>query len=332
MRPLNETILSLFDYLSVGHYSYAVKLVLFFLISIFSVIVVLSVFTLCILSFHKISLYLENKYHVVFNSWCINYALDQDSPMPTANFFTKKYLRNSILDLLFVTKGFERTILQEIYKANGFWDKDLKRLKSIRWNKRLGALVRLDQWQLCLGYDLLSKLAKDTNPQIRQIAVKNLSRTDDRKEARHLLVILNQEHFFHSTVYESIHRLIKHHPETILYALDDKSQIKLWPFILSAIGNTTMIEAIPRLLEIAKETNDTSSREKALIALGKIGDPRGVPVLTYSLISPKAKERLAGLQALYNIDVYQIKNYQKILRNDPDPLVRNWMNYYLRIN
>lgn len=284
--------------------------------------------------FHKINSSIEAKYHVHFTDLAINYALDPSAGVPVAGRFISKYLRNAILDLLFVTKGYERNALMDVYKLHGYWDKDLKRLKSARWHKRLSALVRLDQWQICLGIDLLSPLLIDGNPQIRQISIKNLSRTKDKKEALYLISTLAREelNYFHSTRYEAIHRLIQHHPESILIALKENNKILLWPFILSAIGNVRMIEAIPNLISIIQNTSDIATREKTLVALGKIGDPRSIDILITSLESENAVERLAALQSLFNIDSTQITERQEILLNDSDPLIKNWMNYYLRIN
>jgi len=330
MIPLNQIILLLNNFLKIDHYSQSVRLVLVFLIVIFLVIVSLSLFTFMILVIHKINSNITKKYHVYFHELLINYALDPSSVLPRGTAFTSKYLRNSILDILLVTKGFERTVLNDVYKQNGFWEADLKKLGRLRWYKRLGALVRLDQWQVCLGQAHLANLLIDKNIQIRQIATKNLSRTLDAREAEYLIEVLLNQKFFHSTVYECIHRLIQNHYALILKTLDDEKKTKLWPFIIKAIGNMRIIEATPKLIEIASTTTDRSSKEKALIALGKIGDPRGIEVLKYSLLSDSATERLEALQSLYNIDASQILTYKKVLENDADPIIKNWINFYVR--
>jgi hypothetical protein len=331
---LNQIFPFLSDYFNIVDYSISVKYALIFLLVIFAGILLLSLFTLSILAFHKINSSIEAKYHGHFTDLAINYALDPSAGMPQVSRFQSKYLRNAILDLLFVTKGFERNALMDVYKLHGFWDADIKRLKSSRWNKRLSALVRLDQWQICLGIDLLSPLLVDTNPQIRQISIKNLSRTKDKKEALYLISTLARQElvYFHSTRYEAIHRLVQHHPDSILIALKEKNKILLWPFILSAIGNVRMIEAIPSLISLIQVTDDPATREKTLVALGKIGDPRGIDILISSLDSANAAERLAALQSLFNIDSAQITEHQDALLNDSDPLIKNWMNFYLRIN
>ncbi len=330
MIPLNQIIISLNNFLGIDHYSQSVRLVLVFLIVVFVTIMLLSLFTVMILVFHKINTSITKKYHVKFHELLINYALDPSSPLPTAPSFQRDYLRNSILDILLVTKGFERSVLHDVYKQNGFWDEDLKKLMRFRWYKRLGALVRLDQWQVCLGQAHLADLLIDKNIQIRQIAIKNLSRTYDAKEAEYLIEVLLSQHFFHSTTYECIHRLIQNHYPLILKVLDDQKKIKLWPFIIKAIGNMRVIEATPKLVEIASTAVDRSSKEKALVALGKIGDPRSIEVLKYSLLSDSPTERLEALQSLYNIDPSQVSHYKKVLENDSDPVIKNWISFYMR--
>lgn len=330
MTPLNQLILSLNNFFKIDHYSQSVRLVLIFLIVIFVVIFILAIFTLMILVIHKINSNITKKYHVHFHELLINYALDPSSQLPLDKSFRRKYLRNSILDILLVTKGFERTALHTVYKQNGFWNEDLKKLTRFRWYKRLGALVRLDQWQMCLGKAHLAELLVDRNIQIRQIAIKNLSRTYDSREAEYLLEVLCSQHFFHSTTYECIHRLIQNHYDLILKNLDDEKKSVLWPFIIKAIGNMRIIEATPKLIEIATSTLDKSSKVKALAALGKIGDPRGIEILKYALLSDSAADRLEALQSLYSIDASQIHNYKKVLENDTDPVIKNWINFYMR--
>ncbi len=331
MILINQLLLTLNAYYKIDQYSQTVRIVLIFLLFIFLIILLLFIFTLLVLVLHQISASITKKYRIHFQEMLINYTLDTSAPLPICTRFNKVHLRNTILDLVQLTKGHEKNVLLEVYKINGFWNEDLKKLQSYRWYKRLGALIRLDQWQLCLGSSHLEHLLLDKNMQIRQIATKNFSRTSLPREAQFLVEVLLKPGFHHSTIYECLHRMFQNHSEFIKNILDDKTKMKLWPLILKVIGNMRVIDATPKLIEFIYNTEDPTSKEKAIVALGKIGDPRGIMVLKDALNSKSAGERLEAMQSLYNIDHTQFLTYQKILENDADPIIRNWINYYARL-
>lgn len=293
-------------------------------------IVFFFILTLFTLVFHQLSKNLMVKNKLRYNKWIISYLLDPEFPVPNAPLLYQTSFRNALLELLLITKGYERGILLRLYKDSGFWNKDLALLKNPFWYKRLAALVRLDQWQFCLGLEYLEGLLFDDNFNVRQIALKNLSRTKEPEEAIFLLNKLPLVKTHYSVLYETIFRLIRLHREVVIACLEDKSKIKLWPFILKVIGDSRIIEGVPGLINIINSSSDSDLREKALKSLGQIGDPRGLPVLQDSIHSKFANERLASLKALFNIDFNELLRYKDQLIKDENPDVQNWMDHYLR--
>lgn len=288
------------------------------------------IFTLITLIFHQISKKAMLKHKARYNKWIISFLLDPEVPVPNAPLLYQRPFRNALLELLLITKGHEKGILLKLYRSSGFWNKDLDLLKNIFWYKRLAALVRLDQWQFCLGLDVLSHLLDDENFNVRQIALKNLSRTKDPEEAFYLLEQLPIVKTHYSVLYETIYRLIRIHREMVIACLQDKSKAKLWPFILKVTGDSRIIEGVPSLISIAQHSEDSDLREKAIKSLGQIGDPRGLIILQTGIRSKFANERLASLKALFNIDFNELLPFQDQLKNDPSPDVQNWMDHYLR--
>jgi len=241
-----------------------------------------------------------------------------------------KPFRDAILDLLLVTRGIEKNILFRLYVDKGLWSLDLDMLRNVYWHKRLAALVRLEQWQFCIGLENLAHLTEDENIQIRQIALKNLARTKFHEEADFLLKKLAHQKLHYSILYESIKRLIFNHQELVLNCLNDQQFKNLYPAILKVLGDTRVLEGVPALIKTAENSVESDLREKALISLGKIGDERGLVVLRKKIQSEFARERLASLRSLFSIDIGELKPFENDLVKDPDENVRSWFAHYKR--
>lgn len=316
--------------LGIHHLSEMVRMVTFIFVIMTVGIVAFFFFTFFTLIIHQLSKAFNNYHHKRYTTWIINYLLDPEMPEPDAGLLYRKAFRNATLDLLMVTKGFEKNLLLKLYVKRGLWDNDLNMLKNGFWFRRLAGLVRLDQWQFCLGLERLTHLLNDDNFQIRQIAIKNLSRTKEPDEAEFLLDQLTKIETFYSVKYEAIFRLIRIHRETIISALDDPKFSNIHHCILKVAGDSRILEAVPALLKVANYSPFPLYRETAIISLGKIGDPRGIEVFKTAMTSEDSKERLAALKSLFEIDNTELKAFEGQLKNDPDPDVRSWINHYMR--
>ena len=319
----------LFEYFGIGHYSQVVKIVFVIFIAMLVLIVVLFFITLIILVLHKIIGHFNQKRNRRITQELIHYTLDSDTPKPYARKFEKKIFRNALMDLLYITKGMERSLLKEIYVEQGYYQWDINRLKSPYWNRRLEALIRLDQWHENLGEKILLKVLRDSNYKVRENALRNLSRTQDPAEAKDLLNLLVEQKIMHSTMYETIHRLISNHTDLVLDSLYQKHFEPLWPFVLKVCGNLRILKSVPHLI-VMTESNNQNCREKAIASLGKIGDPRAIDAIKKGLIDNGAEVRLSSLKALHSIDEEQIWPYKNLLLTDEDPLVRNWMHFFVK--
>lgn len=317
-------------FFGITHYSETVRTVTFIFVIMTIGIFCFFLFTLMTLIIHQLSKNFNQSHHKRFTNWVINYLLDEELPEPDASLLHRKALRHAILDLLLVTKGFEKSLLLKLYKKRGLWDNDIIMLKNVYWFRRLAALVRLDQWQFCLGLENLGQLLNDDNFQIRQIAIKNLSRTKDPAEAEYLLDQLTRVKTYYSVMYEAIFRMIRIHREMIIESLDNKKFESLYPCIVKVCGDTRILESVPALLKVARHSPHTQLRELAIISLGKIGDPRGLSVIKEAISSEVSRERLAALRSIFEIDSRELKVFEGQLMNDPNPDVRSWMNHYMR--
>ncbi len=287
-------------------------------------------FTLLTLAIHQITKHFQKRLHTRYTNWLINYLIDPDFMKPEFPLLHRNVFRSALLDLLLITKGHEKNVLLKVYISNGLWDYDLSELRHRFWHRRLAALVRLDQWQICLGLTELAPLIYDDNFQIQQIALKNLSRTKLPEEAAYLLEHLTKVKTHYSVLYETIYRCIRIHRELVIACLKDNSKVNLWSHILKVMGDSKIIESVPVLIEVASQSTELSLREKALHSLGQIGDPRGLGVLRSAITSRFARERLSALQALFQIDFDELLPFKEQLLKDENPDVQSWMNHYLR--
>lgn len=317
-------------FLGVVHFTPVVKFVMYLFTAMAVGIFGFFIFTLITLAGHQVGSHFSKIYHKRYTYWIINYLIDDSTPYPLSDLIFKKAFEGAIQDLLFVTKGIEKNILFQIYKKNGLWDSNLEKLKNPFWYNRLSALIKMDLWQFSLGYERIQHLLYDENDQIRQIAIKNLSRTKDEKEAKIVLDMLSKGHFFYSVQYESIFRLIRMHRELVLNGLKVPEYSKLKIMIIKVIGDSRIIEGVPALLKVGLESVDSQEKELVLTSLGKIGDPRGLDILKKGLSSNHSNERLASLRAIHLLDPDQLKNNMSFLQQDSDTTVRSWYDYYLK--
>lgn len=294
-------------------------------------IVIFSCLTLLIIIINKFKKRYRAKYLRSYTLWLIEYLTDQTLIKPYAPIHQKNLLRDAILDLILVTKGFEFTLLKELYISEGIWEADLQKIKSPYWHQRLDALVRLDQWKNSLPIELLRPLLDDENKSIRQIAMKNLSHTTDPEEAKSLLNSIMRFNIHHSSLHEIIYRLVVNHRALVLECLKDERRLLVWPIIIQAIGETRSISTVPTLIEFLKTCQDLKTREKILLAMGQIGDPRCIDSLLNALSSDLKNERLQALHSLVQLDSSKVEKLKYEILNDPEPLIRSWMGHYEKI-
>ncbi len=315
----------------IEHFSYVTQAVTAIFLLASGLIAFFFAYTFATIFTNKLEARIRSKQHKKFTQWLITHIVDPESPPPKVPAFHRTYLRDAILDLVFVTKGAELVLLKELYQRYGFWEKDLRELTSLIWHVRLAALVRLDQWKLCLGMKHLHRLLRDRNPAIRQITFKNLSLTRRASEAWDLIHALVDLEINHSTRHEIISRLLKNHRSLVLECFEKKKCVPLWPVILKVLGDNRVIEAVPLIITLANQTESRESREIALWALGKIGDPRALFLLKSALRSEAPNEKLAALHSLIMINAGEFALTVDALRADPDPLVRKWVDHYLKV-
>ncbi len=324
----NDLITLTDHYLGIEHLNLPIKIVTVIFMLMTAMIIIAFFFTLLTLVFHRIYHHYYAIQYKRYTNWLIKFLIDPSSPAPDADLTHRHILKNAIQDLLMITKGHEQGVLLHVYRENRFWDEDLDNLQSLYWHKRLEAIVRLDQWQICLGLTTLASIINDENKHIRQIVLKNLSRTNDPDEASFLIEKLNPDETFHSVMTEILSRLIKKHNKLVMAKLHDEARRSLVPHILKAIGDNRIIEGVPELIKHGRGQSD-AILEKVIISLGKIGDPRGQNVIEENLKSGNQWIKIAAIRALFNLDADELLKHRELLLSDPNPVVRNWMVHYL---
>jgi len=261
----------------------------------------------------------------------VAYMLDEDSPPPFADVLRRRILRNVIIDMLFITKGQSVATLRKIYELNGYYKHDLSLLRNRSWHRRLGAIVRLDQWKNVSDLGEYSFLLDDRNKEVRTHALKALSLSSDAGLAVDILNHLAQSKIDLSIRYECLSRLLTFHRELILNSLKEEEYQSLAPYIMKVLGDKRDIAAVPYILE-ASADNSGVLQEAAFMALGKIGDPRSVSFLLGGLTASDDCARLAAVKALHQVDEDLLREHQQSLQNDPDPLVRAWTQHLLKVS
>ncbi len=262
-------------------------------------------------------------------SEAVEYMLDDETPPPYADILRRKILRNVIIDLLFITKGQSLETLRKVYDLNGYYKHDLSLLRHMSWHKRLAAIVRIDQWKTLGALNEYTYLLDDRNKEVRNHAMKTLSRTSDPELAKNILRHLAETKVDLFIRYECLSRLLSEHRDLLLEIMQDPQAKSLPPLIIKVLGDKRDIASVPYILEACR--GETSSlRENGYTALGKIGDPRSLSFLLEGLESEVPVERVAALKALALVDEDLLKKNRDAIENDNDPLVKGWAQFILR--
>lgn len=293
-----------------------------------------TVITLTLIVYNKIHSAFYKKRHKQFTEWIVGFILeDGETELLVISVQEYHIMRDAIIDLLLVVKGSERSLLRQLYKKYRFAEQDLSELRSRRWHERLEAISRLDLWERPIAAEQLFPLLDDERAAIRQAALKHASRLTSHEHAELLLTKLASQKYFHaSSYYEIIHRLGDHHLDLLLVAVKNESMISLAPTILKVLGDKRLLSAVPTLVTFAQDGLTPEIRQSALASLGKIEDPRGLPVLTRTLNSPFATERLEAMKSIIVIDKDIFTEHKEHLLQDPDPLVAAWAHHFVRMS
>lgn len=307
--------------------------VVVFVTGLFDLLVLLMIgafiLTALILTFNRFYDTYYAKTYKFFTQFVVRYLIDETEEVPAPDVLSRRILRDVIVDLLFITKGPGVESLKLLYQKNRYYQQDLALLRHRAWHKRLGAIVRLDQWRSIIPSSDAAFLLSDENKDVRTHAMKALSNTHDPEMAKKIIDHLSKDKIDISIRYECLSRLLNHHRYLILDTLKDPAWKELAPFIITVLGDKRDISSVPFIMEAASGEGH-ALKESAFVALGKIGDPRGLSFLLDGLGSETWTERLAAMKSLESIDEDLFRKQKDFLLSDPDPLVRGWAQYLLR--
>lgn len=261
-----------------------------------------------------------------YTNLVVGHMIDEEEIVLVPDILTRPIVRDVIIDLLFITKGQSVGTLKKLYHSFGFYAEDIQNLSHRAWHKRLAAVVRLDQWKNPDQHTGLVRLMDDENKDVRIHAMKALSLSVDPLVAQEILGHIIRTRIDLSIRYECLSRLLKNHRQLILSTLKDEKWMELHPHIIKVLGDQRDILATPFIMDAVKE-EDTSVKEHVYLALGKIGDPRGISVLLSGLESSAGTERLAAIKSIHQIDEALFRKYEDQFLRDPDPLVRAWTKH-----
>lgn len=299
-----------------------------------SALMLATVTTLVLIIYNKFHAQHYKQKHKKFTEWVVGYILEEGKiDLYSLSVYEAHVMRDAIIDLLLVVKGSERNLLRKLYKDYRFYETDIQKLKSRRWHERLEAIMRLDLWERPIDPELIFPLMDDERAVLRQAALKNASRLTSKEHAAFLIRKLSTQNTFHaSSYYEIIHRLGDHHVDLLITSLNETKSHSLAATILKVLGDKRLLKAVPYLIHFAQHGETPEIRQHALASLGKIEDPRGIPVLTSTLLSSHPAERLEAMKSIVVIDKEIFDQHKTNLLQDPDPLVAAWAHHFERID
>jgi HEAT repeat protein len=194
-------------------------------------------------------------------------SLHDDSPIFHAGWFSRLRLKSVILARLHRTGGGARAGVADLYRKLGFLDSDLKALGSMNWHRRVEACTAVSLAGDERSPALLSGLLGDGNEIVRIAAARALVRFAGRDEAA-----------------------------AMLRAMETASG---WCArnIADSIASTgsRAFEAVRDTLAAEKAGG---RRARLTELLGRISDPRCIPILLPLLSDPEQEARIRAARAL----------------------------------
>lgn len=185
--------------------------------------------------------------------------------------------RNILLDKCPGQDIEEKRKLIKLYKQFGFFNSDIRQLRSHIWWKKIQAIERLGALELLEAWEYVSPLLTDKRSEVRFSALRVLASTESKKLTQALpnLFANNSRWTYRYLVNELFRIVIPVDSLDPLASSRDRDLRKAAAILLGKDGHT---KAIPLLQDLARD-NVKDVRREAVRSLGRIRSIEVIPVL-----------------------------------------------------
>lgn len=224
-------------------------------------------------------------------------------------------------------KGPERDFLLRLYGDMGFLAEDIASLSARGWPQRLLAVARLEYLEAPAVAEAVAPLLADPQPLVALTAAKILARQGGRLDTASLLKALARGGSSRVDAWiEVLGELCRHDEAAFIDSVVNYRLGNATHFGVAVLGHRKAISAVAPLLRFleplcAQQGAEAILREGAL-ALGRIGDPRSVALLTRLIAHSEPKVRAAAVWGLSVTDPEALVPELTALAGDPSLQVR----------
>ncbi len=203
-----------------------------------------------------------------------------------------------LLELIQKVKGPLRDQITGIFESVGIVDRRITHLNAWRAWRRAAAADKLGRMGSRKAIVPLLRLLNDPEPSVRLVAVEAIGAVRDPGTLKFLLERLGKE-APHAKwrVARAIVGFGEEAVDELLEILQDPDSPS-HAHAASLLGEIRSQRARTALENLSRHSKEVSSRVAALTGLGRLGDPRSLPIVLLSLESQNSEERKSAAEAL----------------------------------
>lgn len=236
--------------------------------------------------------------------------------------YDRLFVRRLIVAQMSVMEGEDKNWLKNLYKQIGYFDEDLRALKSKLYWKRLAAVVRLEVGQFNELIEPFTKLIEDPNDFVSIVAMRALSRLEGCGPLEPILDALSRRAPSRRDVFiEILQNLGGDHPDQILSYLENCYDPQTASICIEVLGQVEYEEAFHTILRLHR-SNDEGVVRAVAQALGRLRNPKALDALHILAEHENPEIRAEALRSLVALRDPRLSWLLSNLRKDQSVQVR----------
>jgi len=234
----------------------------------------------------------------------------------------KLFFRRLLLSQLSLMEGVEAARLIFLYKKIGYWNEDLKALRSRLWWIRLAAIIRLEAIRASELEGVFLRMVEDPNDLVAIVATRAISALNYQGAIDPVLDALSRRAPARRDIFaEILTNFGNARVAELLAYLEQTYDPYLASLCIEVLGNLEATEAIDTILSFTASSDDAVV-EAAIVALGKMSDPMVLDKIRLLLDHESERIRAASIRALHLLSDPQLSWAHQKLKADSTLSVR----------
>ncbi len=196
-----------------------------------------------------------------------------------------------------VMEGVDRVYLQRLYRELGYFDEDMKDLRSRFWWRRLAAVTRLETARFQEAFEPLRKLIEDPHDFVAIVAMRALSSIEYPYKIEIILDALSRRAPARRDIFaEMLLNFDEKHEDEIIEYLANSFDPSIASICIDVLGMLQSEKAFPVIEQFANSSDDIVA-ESVAKALGAFKTGNGMQVLRHLWDHPSERVRAEAIRS-----------------------------------